>query len=117
VTNPYAPPPEGAEPDATRPAPNPLTYPPGYLPYAGYPPPARTSGLAIASLVLGLLWIYWIGSVLAVVFGHIALNEMRKNPLVTGRGLAVAGLILGYLGLGILALLLVGLVAAGMHGG
>ena len=29
----------------------------------------RTNGLAIASMVLGILWIYWIGSILALVFG------------------------------------------------
>ena len=42
--------------------------PPGYDYYA--PTSARTNGMAIASMVLGILWIYWIGSVLALVFGY-----------------------------------------------
>jgi hypothetical protein len=79
----------------------------GYPPY-GYPPaPQRTSGLAVASLVLGLVWIYWIGSILAVIFGHIALAEIKRDPRVGGRGLAIAGVVLGYIGLGVLVLVIV----------
>jgi hypothetical protein len=66
--------------------------------------PTRTSGLAIASMVLGILWIYWIGSILAVIFGHIAINQAGKDPSITGKGMAIAGLILGYIGIGFLAL-------------
>src|SRR4029453_19529286 len=40
-------------------------------PYASVTAPA-TDGPAIASLTLGVLWIYWIGSVLALIFGYIA---------------------------------------------
>jgi hypothetical protein len=29
----------------------------------------QTNGLAIASMVLGIVWVYWLGSVLALVFG------------------------------------------------
>ena len=90
--------------------PPPPSYPPasaqayGYPPYGYAPAPQRTSGMAVASLVLGLVWIYWVGSILAVIFGHLALNETKRDPRVGGRGLAVAGLVLGYLGLGILIL-------------
>jgi hypothetical protein len=59
---------------------------------------ASTNGLAIASLVVGLLWMWWIGSVLAVVFGHVALNQIARSGQ-SGRGLAIAGLVLGYVGL------------------
>ena len=69
-----------------------------------YARPTRTSGLAIASMVLGILWIYWIGSILAVIFGHIAINQASKDPSITGKGMAIAGLVLGYIGVGILAL-------------
>ena len=69
---------------------------------------ARTNGLAIASLVLGLLWITWIGSVLAVVFGHVALRQIaRAEGGEAGRGMAIAGLVLGYIGLATLLLTLV----------
>jgi len=38
---------------------------------------STTSGLAIASMVLGILWIYWIGSIVALVLGYLALREIR----------------------------------------
>ena len=60
---------------------------------------APTNGFAIASLVLGLIWLWWLGSVLAVVFGHVALRQIRVPAGQSGRGLAIAGLALGYLGL------------------
>jgi hypothetical protein len=74
-----------------------------------------TNGYAIASLVLGILWLFWIGSVLAVIFGHIALNQVHRNGQ-SGRGLAIAGLVLGYIGL---ALFVVGVIGAslGVHSG
>ena len=57
--------------------------------------------MAIACLVLGLFGgslLFFIGSILAVVFGHIALNQIKQSDgELGGRGLAIAGLILGYL--------------------
>ena len=62
-------------------------------------PATATNGLAIASLVLGIVWIYWIGSVLAVIFGGIALNQINaSNGQQGGKGLAIAGLVLGLSG-------------------
>jgi hypothetical protein len=58
----------------------------------------QTSGLAIASLVSGILALFILGVVfgpLAIIFGGVALSKIRKNPEVKGRGLAVAGLVLG----------------------
>lgn len=67
--------------------------------------PIRTNGLAIASLVLGILWVAWIGSILAVVFGHLALGQIkRSNGAEQGQGLAIAGLVLGYIGISTLVL-------------
>ncbi len=77
--------------------------------------PPRTSGLAVASLVLGLLgWpLCGIGSLLAVIFGHQALSQIdASNGMVTGRGMAIAGLVLGYLGLAAILLPLFLAVAA-----
>ena len=56
-------------------------------------------------MVLGILWLYWIGSILAVIFGHVALSQIRKDPSIQGRGMAVAGVVLGWVG--VVALLLV----------
>ncbi|GAA3697067.1 hypothetical protein GCM10023081_37530 [Arthrobacter ginkgonis] len=85
-------------------------YPAGYAaPGAGYgyqAPPAKT--LSLISMVLGIISVATLGStfftqIAAVVLGHIALN---KEP--AGRGMALAGLIMGYvtIGLGILMVIL-----------
>ena len=78
---------------------------PNRVPPAGYPahpPPAtpKTSGKAIASLVLGLVWVYGITSILAIIFGALAKKDIREsNGWVTGGGMATAGLVLGIIGI------------------
>ncbi|WP_158587822.1 DUF4190 domain-containing protein [Actinomadura logoneensis] len=61
-------------------------------------PSRGTSGWAVASLIFSILWLCGAGSLLAVVLGVIALARIRRTGQ-NGRGLAVAGLILGVLGL------------------
>ena len=62
-------------------------------------PAERTSGLAIASLVLAFLWMGGMGSLIAVVLGLLARKEISQSQgRITGRGLAVAGIALGCLG-------------------
>ncbi|MDT0532303.1 DUF4190 domain-containing protein [Micromonospora sp. DSM 115977] len=62
-------------------------------------PPA--SGVAVASMVLGILgvlggWcLFGLPCLLAVILGHVGLHETRDNTK-SGRGMAVAGLVLGY---------------------
>lgn len=90
---------------------------PGYPPQSpapGYGPPSYpaptpmrfvaarpTSGLAVASMVLGIVGVLggWcllgVPCVLAVILGHFALPATRGGE-VGGRGMAVAGLVLGY---------------------
>jgi len=65
----------------------------------GKPKPARTSGLAIASLVL-VLALGPVGCIPAIICGHLALRRISKEPTLQGRGLALAGLIIGYIVLG-----------------
>jgi hypothetical protein len=68
---------------------------------------AQTNGLAVASLVAGVMWIGWLGSFLAVIFGHIALGQIaRSGGRQQGNGLAIGGLVLGYLGVATLTLVL-----------
>lgn len=63
--------------------------------YAG---PEQTSGKAIASLVCGIINIFPL-SVVAIILGHISLSEIGKSAgRLKGRGLAITGLVLGYLG-------------------
>lgn len=84
----------------------------GQAPYAQYPPayqqpyvPVKTNGLAVASLVLGILWLYWVGSILALVFGMIAKSQIDAAAgTQQGRGLAIAGIVLGWVGVGFLLL-------------
>ena len=57
-----------------------------------------TNGMAIASFVLGLLWLGGLGSLLAVVFGVIGRRQTRETGQ-SGKGLAGWGLGLGILGL------------------
>lgn len=58
----------------------------------------RTNGLAIAALVCGVIgFLCGATSLLAVIFGHISRGQIRKsNGAETGDGMALAGLILGY---------------------
>lgn len=68
----------------------------------------KDSTLAIISLVSGLLgWslLPVIGAIAAVVTGHLAKKEIREsNNTLSGDGMALAGLILGYVQIGALVL-------------
>ncbi|MFG1683486.1 DUF4190 domain-containing protein [Nonomuraea sp. NPDC049269] len=76
-----------------------MGYPqqPGQFPYAPPAPERRTNGLAVAALVLGLTGFLTCGftSILAVVFGHVSLGQIRRDG-TDGRGIALAGTILGW---------------------
>ena len=59
----------------------------------------KTSGKAIASLILSIIWLYGIGSLVAIFLGHSARTDIRNsNGNTTGDGLALAGLVIGYVG-------------------
>lgn len=61
--------------------------------------PGQTSGKAIASLVFGLFIFFFPFSIVAVILGHLSLSEIRKSTgRLTGDGIAMAGLVMGYLG-------------------
>jgi hypothetical protein len=75
-------------------------------------PPRATNGLAIGSLACGLFWICGLGSVAGVILGYIALRQIRREPLrLKGRGMAIAGITLGWLGI----VGLVVLISLGIH--
>jgi len=71
----------------TVPPPPPYGYPP---PYPGYAPARQTNTLAIAALVSALVF-----APLGIVFGHVSLSQIKRTG-EEGRGLALAGLIIGY---------------------
>jgi len=69
----------------------------------------RTNGLSVAALICGLLGV----SVVAVVLGHIARSQIRRDG-GQGYGMALAGLILGYvwIGLGVIIWIVVAIFAS-----
>lgn len=72
-----------------------------------FPPPQRTSGYAIASLVLGIAGFVvcpLIPSILAIIFASKAQDEIRTSPNVGGDGFATAGKVLGWIGVGLVLL-------------
>jgi len=75
----------------------------------------KDSALAIVSLVTGLVsWTFIpvICAVVAVITGHLAKKEIRDSGgMVGGDGMALAGLILGYVQLGLIALAIIVVIA------
>ena len=76
--------------------------PPGGI--SGLRPEDLPKGLSVTSLVFGILSLFCLGpfaGIPAVICGHIARNKAQRNPPEQGgAGLALAGLILGYVGQG-----------------
>ena len=63
----------------------------------------RTNGLAIASMVLGVVGV----SIVAVILGHVALSQIKKSEgSQEGRGFAIAGVVLGYIGIALFVILI-----------
>lgn len=72
----------------------------------------RTNGLAIASLLAGVFWMWWVGSAVAIVLGHVALRQIaRSQGLQSGRALAITGLALGYFGVAVLLAVILSAIA------
>jgi hypothetical protein len=104
-TDPFAPPPA----DVPLP-PRPVAEPPAF----GEPlPTGRKNGLGTAALVLGIASIPFCGlvipGVLAVIFGFVGMARAKRGE-ANNRGVAMAGLITGVLGLLLSAALIVVLV-------
>ncbi len=80
--------------------------PMGGVGYGGYAPAPATNGLAIASLVCSLVGFVACGvpAIVGVVFGHVARRQIRRSGgRQTGEGLALAGLIVGYIVIAVIA--------------
>jgi hypothetical protein len=74
--------------------------------------PPETSGKAIVSLIGGVLSFFLPFALVAVIFGHLSLSEIRKSAgRLTGRGLAIAGLVLGYLGVAVTVALILATIS------
>jgi len=89
--------------------------PPVPAPSAPWSPPGavgpaqhqRTNGFAVTALVLGLTGFCTIVTgILAVIFGNIALGKIaRSHGLEKGRGMAIAGIVLGWVSIAVLGAL------------
>ena len=78
------------------PAPAPQYAAPAYAPAA---PGAKWNVLAIVSLAIAVVGFAWL-SLGAVITGHIALSQIKKTG-EQGHGLALAGTIVGYVGIAV----------------
>ena len=84
-------------------------------PISGEPPQPTTSALAIWSLVLGILSLTCfsiLSAIPGVICGHKALSKIKQSSGgLTGQGLAIAGLVTGYLGI-LWAVIMIPMLAA-----
>ena len=82
---------------------------PGYPSPGAYPPPPSGNGFAVASLICSILGfcVFFLGGLLGVIFGLLGLRRARE-PGAPGKGLAIAGIVIG-----VLSLITSGLFAAG----
>lgn len=77
--------------------------------------PPQTSILAVVALVAGILGLFFFGSLVAVICGHIARGQIREsNGQQVGDGMALAGLILGYVGLALTILFIIFVMVVGV---
>ncbi|MFK4837032.1 DUF4190 domain-containing protein, partial [Microbacterium sp. ZW T2_14] len=105
----YPPPPYGTAAPA---APSYGTAPAyGAAPGYGYGAQPKTNTLAIVSLIASIasfIIVPFVGSVVGVITGHMSLNQLKTSG-EQGRGMALAGTIVGWVGLG---LAILGIIAA-----
>jgi len=88
----------------------------GYAPHSaqvlppvtpGSIPPGKINRYSIASFILGIFFCFCPAALLAVTYGHRARKQLRKDPSQRGAGLAITGLILGYVGIAVTLLAIV----------
>src|SRR5262245_8911202 len=107
-------PPASMEPPAAAPPPTAAPAAPPPMPGQPMMPPTPSNGFSVASLVLGILtlvlfftiWLPWLLGVLAIVFGAIGISKAGKGA--GQRGMAIAGLVCGAVGV-VLSLLFLAL--------
>jgi hypothetical protein len=80
-----------------------------------FPPPTRTNGLALASLIFSIagFCVLFLGGLVGLILGILGLQKSR-DPNVGGRGMAVTGIILGLLSF-LTSFIIVGGIYYGVH--
>ena len=85
------------------------------IPPIGSVAPPKTSALAIWSLVLGILSLFCFSifaAIPGVICGHKALSRIKRSGgTLAGQGLAIAGLVTGYVGI-LLAIVVIPMMMA-----
>jgi Domain of unknown function (DUF4190) len=105
------------EPQQPTPPPAPPPQPPPAPPAYGQPPSTgagyqsgqKTNGLAIAALVLGIAGLVFyacgVASILALVFGYMSRRQIDESGGTQGgRGMAIAGIIMGWIGVALVVI-------------
>jgi hypothetical protein len=97
----------------------PVGYGQGTPAWSGGPgyPASKTNGLAIASLVCGIIQFVFLGilaSIPAIILGHLARRQIRQTG-ERGAGMAMAGLVLGYIGVALTVIVVIAIIAAASH--
>lgn len=73
-------------------------------------------GMAVTSLIFGVLWLGGLGSLIACILGHSSIGKARRAGHKAST-MAYAGMVLGWLGILVTAIVAVALVAAFSHHG
>jgi hypothetical protein len=107
--------PASSLPSATHSPAVPSYLPQGTLPNTPPLPVLPNSNSAMISLAFGIISYFVlpiIGAIVAIVAGHMARKEIRESGgRVAGSGMATAGLILGYVHIGLIVLVACGFIA------
>jgi uncharacterized protein DUF1707/uncharacterized protein DUF4190 len=71
-------------------------------------PERRVNGLAVATLIAGVCCFFWLGSIAAVIMGHVSLGQIaRSGGRQSGRTAAIVGLAFAYFWLAVLLAVIV----------
>jgi hypothetical protein len=108
--------PAAAVPEVARLLPQILPAPIAHPPTIAYqtPTPGQSNGMAVASLVLGIIAVPFschpllgiLPGILAIVFGFSARANIRRGQTTAGGGMAMAGIICGFVPIALLATLI-----------
>jgi hypothetical protein len=74
---------------------------------------ADTNGFAIASLFLGIIWLFGLGSLAAIALGYLGLKQIDASAgHQSGRAIAIVGIVVGFIGLASFAILIAFLISS-----
>jgi len=74
---------------------------------------AETNGFAIASLFVGIIWLFGVGSLVAIALGYAGLKQIdASGGHQSGRAIAIAGIVIGVIGFASLGILVAFLISS-----